>query len=93
MGLIYLLFMQFGVWSIRVPADDWKPAGYTPSSEHNVLITSGNVTADNAIKTPQFWLLWVVLCMNVTAGIGVLESASPLIQEAFLIRRWARAAA
>ena len=83
MGLIYLLFMQFGVWSIRVPADDWKPAGYVPSNEHNALITTGNVTADNAIKTPQFWLLWVVLCMNVTAGIGVLETASPLIQETF----------
>lgn len=83
MGVIYLLFMQFGVWTIRVPADDWKPAGYVPSTEHNALITTGNVTADNAIKTPQFWLLWVVLCMNVTAGIGVLETASPLIQETF----------
>jgi MFS family permease len=80
MGLIYLLFMQFGVWTIRVPADDWKPAGYVPSQEHSALITTGNVSADNAIKTPQFWLLWVVLLCNVTAGIGVLETASPLIQ-------------
>ncbi len=83
MGLIYLLFMQFGVWTIRVPADDWKPAGYVPSEEHNALITTGNVSADSAIKTPQFWLLWVVLLCNVTAGIGVLETASPLIQETF----------
>jgi MFS family permease len=83
MGVIYLLFMQFGVWSIRVPADDWKPEGYVPPTDSNALITTGNVTADNAIKTPQFWLLWVVLCMNVTAGIGVLETASPLIQESF----------
>jgi len=83
MGLIYLLFMQFGVWTIRVPADDWKPAGYVPSEEHSALITTGNVSADNAIKTPQFWLLWVVLLCNVTAGIGVLETASPLIQETF----------
>ena len=83
MGVIYLLFMQFGVWTIRVPADDWVPAGYVPSQEHSALITSGNVSADNAIKTPQFWLLWVVLLTNVTAGIGVLETASPLIQETF----------
>lgn len=83
MGIIYLLFMQFGVWTIRVPADDWKPAGYVPNEEHNALITTGNVSADNAIKTPQFWLLWVVLLCNVTAGIGVLETASPLIQETF----------
>jgi MFS family permease len=83
MGIIYLLFMQFGVWTIRVPADDWKPAGYVPNEEHSALITTGNVSADNAIKTPQFWLLWVVLLCNVTAGIGVLETASPLIQETF----------
>ncbi len=83
MGIIYLLFMQFGVWTIRVPANDWKPAGYIPNEEHSALITTGNVSADNAIKTPQFWLLWVVLLCNVTAGIGVLETASPLIQETF----------
>ena len=83
MGIIYLLFMQFGVWTIRVPADDWKPAGYVPSTEHNDMITTANVSADNAIKTPQFWLLWVVLLTNVTAGIGVLETASPLVQETF----------
>jgi MFS family permease len=80
MGIIYFLFMQFGVWTIRVPADDWAPAGYVPSQEHSALITTANVSADNAIKTPQFWLLWVVLLCNVTAGIGVLETASPLIQ-------------
>ena len=83
MGVIYLIFMQFGVWSIRVPADDWKPAGYVPSTEHSGLITTANVSADNAIKTPQFWMLWVVLLCNVTVGIGVLETASPLIQETF----------
>ena len=80
MGIIYFLFMQFGVWTIRVPADSWAPAGYVPNAEYSALITTGNVSADNAIKTPQFWLLWVVLLCNVTAGIGVLETASPLIQ-------------
>lgn len=83
MGIIYLLFMQLGVWLIRVPADDWKPAGYVPNSQHSALITTGNVLADQAIKTPQFYMLWVVLCMNVTAGIGILETASPLIQASF----------
>jgi MFS family permease len=83
MGLIYLVFMMFGVFTIRVPAEGWKPEGYVPKTNQNSLITMANVDADAAIKTPQFWLLWVVLCMNVTAGIGVLESASPLIQESF----------
>ncbi len=83
MGLIYLAFMMFGVFTIRVPAEGWKPEGYVAPVTSSALITTANVDADNAIKTPQFWLLWVVLCMNVTAGIGVLESASPLIQESF----------
>ncbi|GAA4380981.1 L-lactate MFS transporter [Hymenobacter koreensis] len=83
MGLVYLLFMMFGVFTIRVPAEGWKPEGYVPNAQQSALITTANVDADNAIKTPQFWLLWVVLCMNVTAGIGVLESASPLIQDSF----------
>ncbi|MBC6991311.1 OFA family MFS transporter [Hymenobacter sp. BT491] len=83
LGLIYLVFMQLGVWTIRVPADDWKPEGYVPNAQHSALITTGNVLADEAIKTPQFWMLWVVLCMNVTAGIGILETASPMIQEIF----------
>ena len=83
MGLIYLAFMMYGVFNIRVPAEGWKPEGYVAPVTSRALITTANVDADNAIKTPQFWLLWVVLCMNVTAGIGVLESASPLIQESF----------
>ena len=83
LGIIYFLFMQFGVWTIRVPASDWAPAGYAPSAAHSALVTTANVSADNAIKTPQFWLLWVVLLANVTAGIGVLETASPLIQDTF----------
>ncbi|MFD1467664.1 OFA family MFS transporter [Hymenobacter caeli] len=83
LGIIYFIFMQFGVWTIRVPASDWAPAGYVPNAEHSALVTAGNVSADNAIKTPQFWLLWVVLLTNVTAGIGLLETASPLIQDTF----------
>jgi len=83
LGLVYVLFMQFGVFTVRVPAEGWKPAGYMPSTKKSDLITTANVDADNAIKTPQFWLLWVVLLTNVTAGIGVLESASPMIQETF----------
>lgn len=83
LGVIYLIFMQLGIWTIRVPADDWKPEGYVPNAQHSALITTGNVLADEAIKTPQFWMLWIVLCLNVTAGIGILETASPMIQEIF----------
>jgi MFS family permease len=83
MGAIYFIFMMIGVFSVRVTPPDWKPEGWAPSSQPKGLITSANVAVDVAWKTPQFWLLWVVLCMNVTAGIGVLSQASPMIQEMF----------
>jgi MFS family permease len=83
MGIIYFCFMVFGSIIARVPADNWKPTGYTPPTHPQGLITTENVTVDCAWRTPQFWLLWVVLCFNVTAGIGILEQASPMIQEMF----------
>jgi MFS family permease len=92
MGIIYFCFMVFGSFIARVPADNWKPAGYTPPTHSQGLITTENVTVDCAWHTPQFWLLWVVLCFNVTAGIGILEQASPMIQEMFPVKVTAAAA-
>src|SRR5437763_13471932 len=75
--------MMFGGLTVRVPAPNWKPQGWTPPQKQSALITTHNVAVNNAIKTRQFWLLWIVLCTNVTAGIGILEQASPMIQELF----------
>jgi MFS family permease len=84
LGLVYLAFMLFGAFIVRVPADDWKPDGFDPSTvKQKALVTTENVSAGNAIKTPQFWLLWTVLFCNVTAGIGILEQAAPMIQDFF----------
>ena len=83
MGVIYFMYMMIGVYSVRVPAADWKPAGWVAPVQPKQLVTSANVAVDMAWRTPQFWLLWVVLCMNVSAGIGVIGQASPMIQEIF----------
>ena len=84
LGLVYLVVMLFGAWLIKVPADDWKPEGFNPESvKSKSLVTTASVSASNAIKTPQFWLLWTVLFCNVTAGIGILEQAAPMIQDFF----------
>ena len=85
LGAIYFVSMMLGAFTIRVPAEDWAPEGYSPPSESEThgMKTTANVTASNAIRTPQFWLLWVVLFANVTAGIGFLEQASPMIQDFF----------
>jgi MFS family permease len=93
MGVIYFMFMMIGVYSVRVPAEGWKPAGWVAPAKHETLVTRANVAVNVAWKTRQFWLLWVVLCMNVTAGIGVLGQASPMIQEIFSGRVTASAAA
>jgi MFS transporter len=71
------------VFTIRVPRDGWKPEGWVPPVKHSALISTHNVNVHNAWRTPQFWLLWVILFTNVTAGIGILEQASPMIQDLF----------
>jgi MFS family permease len=84
LGVVYLAFMMFGAFIVRVPAEGWKPAGFDPSTvKAKAMVTTSSVSAANAIKTPQFWLLWIVLFCNVTAGIGILEQASPMIQDFF----------
>jgi MFS family permease len=83
MGILYFIFMMYGTFTVRVPRPDWKPAGWVPKATHSALISSHNVAVAQAWKTPQFWLLWIVLCTNVTAGIGILEQAAPMIQDFF----------
>ncbi|MDB6453698.1 OFA family MFS transporter [Falsirhodobacter sp. 20TX0035] len=84
MAAIYAVFMMSGAFGYRVPPAGWRPEGWTPpAATGNAMITQGHVHLKNAHKTPQFWLLWLVLCMNVSAGIGILGAASPLLQEIF----------
>ncbi len=93
LGLGYFCFMSIGAWIVRVPAEGWRPAGYTVPAQPRRLVTTENVHVDTALRTPQFWLLWWVLCLNVTAGIGVLGQASAMAQEMFPGRITASAAA
>jgi len=83
MGSVYFVSMLIGALTIRVPPNDWKPEGWTPPVIQNKMITNNHVHIDRALLTPQFYLLWLVLCLNVTAGIGVLGQASVMIQEMF----------
>ncbi|MGB6884358.1 MAG: OFA family MFS transporter [Candidatus Acidiferrum sp.] len=83
MGTLYFVFMMFGVFTVRVPREGWKPEGWTPAAKPQAMITTHDVDVNTAFGTKQFWLLWIVLCANVTAGIGIIEQASPMIQELF----------
>ena len=83
LGLVYAFFMLVGSAIVRVPAPGWKPEGYVAPAQPKKLITTRDVYVYQALKTPQFWLIWIVLCMNVTAGIGVLGQASAMSQEMF----------
>jgi len=79
---IHFVFMLAGAFGYRVPPSGWVPEGWTPPAS-KAMITTGHVHLNNAHKTPQFWLIWAVLCLNVSAGIGVIGMASPMLQEIF----------
>jgi MFS family permease len=84
MGVLYFITMMIGALGYRVPPSGWKPEGWTPPATNGkAMITNRHVHVNEAHKTPQFWLLWTVLCLNVSAGIGVIGMASPMLQEVF----------
>jgi MFS family permease len=83
MAAIYAVFMLIGSFGYRLPPAGWKPEGWTPPANGNAMITSNHVHLKNAHKTPAFWCLWIVLCLNVSAGIGIIGAASPMLQETF----------
>ncbi len=85
LAAIYFVFMMGGAFGYRLPAEGWRPAGWVPptNSTRRALMTDRHVHVSVAWRTPQFWCLWGVLCLNVTAGIGIIGMASPLLQEVF----------
>ncbi len=83
MGTLYFISMIIGSLAIRIPPADWKPEGWIPPTVAKKMVTQNHVHIDQALKTPQFYLLWLILCLNVTAGIGILGQASVMIQEMF----------
>ncbi len=83
LAAIYAVLMTAGAAVIRVPAPGWRPEGFVPTQKKRAMQTLADVRVASAVRTPQFYLLWIVLFTNVTAGIGILEQASPMIQDFF----------
>ena len=85
LGIAYFIVMMFASFQYRVPKEEWKPEGWQPKPEASSkgMVSKNHVHIDQALKTPQFWLLWIVLCFNVTAGIGVIGVAKTMINEIF----------
>src|SRR5215470_13962058 len=84
MAVIYFAFMMGGAFGYRLPPVGWRPEGWTPPElSQKAMITQHNVHLKDAHKTKQFWLIWLVLTLNVSAGIGVIGMASPMLQEIF----------
>lgn len=82
-AIIYFIFMMGGAFGYRIPPAGWRPEGWTPAATKSTMITHRHVHLRDAHKTKQFWLIWAVLCLNVSAGIGVIGMASPMLQEIF----------
>jgi MFS family permease len=84
MGVLYFIVMSAGAFGFRTPPAGWLPTGWHPSmAQTKAMVTDAHVHLDKAWKTPQFWLIWAVLCLNVSAGIGVIGMASPMLQDIF----------
>src|SRR5579885_865746 len=83
LAAIYFVFMIGGAFLYRLPPTGWKPLGWTPPASSKAMVTTGHVHLKDAHKTAQFWLIWAVLCLNVSAGIGIIGAASPMLQETF----------
>lgn len=84
MAAVYFVFMMGGAFGYRIPPAGWRPQGWTPpAATRQTMITTRHVHLRDAHKTRQFWMIWIVLCMNVSAGIGVIGMASPMLQEIF----------
>ena len=83
LGVVYFVIMMLGARLIRRPPEGWKPEGWVPPVKQNKMITDLHFTRNEAIQTVQFYLLWGILFINVTAGIGILAQASPMMQDMF----------
>ncbi|MFM8584032.1 MAG: OFA family MFS transporter [Planctomycetaceae bacterium] len=91
LGLLYGALMLLGALTVRIPPPHWRPAGWTPRPAPGGLVSAHDVHANTAIRTPQFLLLWLMLCLNVTAGIGILGKASDMLQDMFAVDKQAGA--
>lgn len=86
LGIGYFLIMAIASFGYRVPPENWKPKNWNPETsnrQNKSPVTNANIHIDQALKTPQFYFLWIVLCFNVTAGIGVLGVAKTMMNEIF----------
>ena len=83
MAAIYFVFMMAGSLGYRVPPPGWTPRGWTPPAHNPAILSRGYLDVSGALRTPQFWLLWTVLLMNVSASIGIIGVGSPMVQEIF----------
>jgi len=83
LGVVYFAAMMAGAMGYRLPPPGWQPPGGATQAAPKAMVTRGHVHVRDVHRTPQFWLLWAVLCLNVSAGIGILGMASPMLQEVF----------
>ena len=82
LGVIYLIAVVGAALFMKNPPEGWKPEGWEPDTGEASAGTSGeNYVIRDALKTWQWYALWALLFLNVTAGISIISEASPMAQE------------
>ena len=79
-GVIFLVLVPLAAQLYKNPPKGWLPAGFTPKATSGVS-AADSFTFDEAFKTPQWWMLWAMLFLNVSAGLGLISQLSPMAQD------------
>jgi MFS transporter, OFA family, oxalate/formate antiporter len=80
-GVIFLVLVSAAAQMFKNPPQGWLPAGFTPSA--STVSAADSFKFGEAVKRPQWWMLWAMLCLNVSAGLGLISQLSPIAQDLY----------
>jgi OFA family oxalate/formate antiporter-like MFS transporter len=81
LGIAFLIVSVVAGYFMQNPPEGWQPEGWTPSQKQLVQSSAKAFTLGDALKTWQWWALWLLLFLNTSAGISVISQEAPLFQE------------
>ena len=80
-GVVYLVLIVIAAQFYVDPPHGWRPDGWEPRTAVSKAACESDYTVKEALQTGRFWLLWVMISLNTSAGIAIMSQASPLAQQ------------